>query len=90
MSGDRRFRIACAVVGFAAITLVTVLIARPSVLSGFASFDDEGYMLVSLKSFLNQGHLYDDVFTQYGPFYFEAFGGSPRSSASPSRMTRGG
>lgn len=75
LSGDRRLRIAVALVGFIAITVVTVLIARPSMFTGFASFDDEGYMLTALKSFVNHGHLYDDVFTQYGPFYYETFGG---------------
>lgn len=40
----------------------------------FAHYDDEGYMLVALDSFIRQGGLYDNVFTQYGPFYFEAWG----------------
>lgn len=60
---------------FAALTLVTYLIAHPRMFSGFANYDDEGYMLIALKSFLNHGHLYDDVFTQYGPFYYEFWGG---------------
>jgi hypothetical protein len=63
-----------AAVGFAAVTVVTVLIAHPRMFSGFASYDDEGYMLIALKSFLRHGHLYDDVFTQYGPFYYEFWG----------------
>ena len=33
-------------------------------------------MLISLKSFLDHGSLYDDVFTQYGPFYYEFWGGA--------------
>lgn len=32
-------------------------------------------MLIALKSFIGHGSLYDDVFTQYGPFYYEAWGG---------------
>jgi hypothetical protein len=75
LAGDKRWRIVCALVFFAAITVETVRIAHPTVLSGFAFFDDEGYMLVSLKAFANHGHLYDHVFTQYGPFYYEVFGG---------------
>jgi hypothetical protein len=63
-----------AALGFAAVTVVTVLIAHPRMFTGFASYDDEGYMLIALKSFLNHGHLYDDVFSQYGPFYYEFWG----------------
>jgi hypothetical protein len=51
-----------------------VLMAHPRMFTGFASYDDEGYMLIALKGFLHHGHLYDDVFTQYGPFYYEFWG----------------
>jgi hypothetical protein len=67
-------RVAVALLCFGVVTLVTVLIAHPRMYSGFANYDDEGYMLIALKSFLNHGHLYDDVFTQYGPFYYEFWG----------------
>lgn len=53
---------------------MTVLIAHPQMFTGFHAYDDEGYMLIALKSFLRHGHLYDDVFTQYGPFYYEFWG----------------
>jgi hypothetical protein len=59
---------------FAAVTVVTALIAHPRMLIGFASYDDEGYMLIALKEFLRHGHLYNDVFSQYGPFYYEFWG----------------
>lgn len=64
-----------AALSFAAVTFVTYLIAHPRMFSGFANYDDEGYMLVALKTFLKHGHLYNDVFTQYGPFYYEFWGG---------------
>lgn len=67
-------RAAVAALCFAAVTVVTYLIAHPRMFTGFANYDDEGYMLVALKSFLNHGHLYNDVFTQYGPFYYEFWG----------------
>ncbi|HSS03732.1 MAG TPA: hypothetical protein VLK89_00915 [Solirubrobacterales bacterium] len=60
---------------FAAVTVVTYLAGHPQMFFAFAPYDDEGYMLTALHSFLQHGHLYDDVFTQYGPFYFEAWGG---------------
>ena len=68
-------RLALGALAFAAVTLVTALIAPPRMFSGFASYDDEGYMLIALRSFLEHGHLYDDVFSQYGPFYYEFWGG---------------
>src|SRR4029077_9963852 len=73
--GDRRVRTAVAALAFAAVTFVTYLIAHPRMFTGFMGYDDEGYMLTALKGFVNHGHLYDDVFTQYGPFYYEAWGG---------------
>jgi F0F1-type ATP synthase membrane subunit c/vacuolar-type H+-ATPase subunit K len=72
---DPRARIALAALAFAAVGVVTILIAYPRMFNGFAVYDDEGYMLTALKSFVNHGALYDDVFTQYGPFYYEAWGG---------------
>jgi hypothetical protein len=69
-----RARLALAIAAFAVVTAFTYLIADRRMFTGFAPYDDEGYMLVALKSFLNHGSLYDDVFTQYGPFYYEAFG----------------
>ncbi len=71
----RTTRLALAALAFAAVTVATVLIAHPRMFSGFASYDDEGYMLTALKGFVNHGHLYDRVFTQYGPFYYEFWGG---------------
>jgi hypothetical protein len=70
-----RVRIPAAIVTFATVTAITYLIARPWMFTGFAPHDDEGYMLTALKSFVHHGQLYDRVFTQYGPFYFEFWGG---------------
>lgn len=36
----------------------------------FAEYDDEGYVMLSLKQHLQGGVLYDDVFTQYGPAWY--------------------
>ncbi len=72
---DRRVRLGLALVGFGLVTAITALIAHPKMFFGFHEYDDEGYMLTALKSFVNHGHLYDQVFTQYGPFYYELWGG---------------
>jgi len=70
-----RIRLVVGAVAFAVLTFFTYLIAHPRMFSGFPVYDDEGYMLTALKGFINHGHLYDDVFTQYGPFYYETWGG---------------
>ncbi|HVW47370.1 MAG TPA: hypothetical protein VHA76_09980 [Solirubrobacterales bacterium] len=75
LGADRRLRIVVALVGFVAVTIATALIAHPRMFTGFANYDDEGYMLTALKGFVNHGELYDRVFTQYGPFYYEFWGG---------------
>lgn len=74
-AGDRRVRIVVGVLAFALLTTILALIAHPKMFFGFQPYDDEGYMLTALKSFVNHGHLYDKVFTQYGPFYYELWGG---------------
>lgn len=34
----------------------------------FMLYDDEGYVLLSLQNFLSGGRLYDEIFSQYGPW----------------------
>src|SRR3954451_8989217 len=36
----------------------------------FSQYDDDGYVLITIRSLLNGQRLYDDVYTQYGPFYY--------------------
>ena len=38
--------------------------------SAFMFYDDEGYVLISLRNFAEHGGLYREVYTQYGPFPF--------------------
>ena len=38
--------------------------------TSFMLYDDEGYILLSLRSFAEQGALYDKVYSQYGPFFY--------------------
>lgn len=72
---DPRLRIALLAALFGAVAVATWIAAYPRMFAGFASYDDEGYLLISLQQFLAHGSLYDDVFSQYGPFYYEAWGG---------------
>ena len=53
MYGDRRVRLTVAALGFAAVTVITVLIAHPTMFAAFHNYDDEGYMLTALKSYVN-------------------------------------
>jgi hypothetical protein len=41
----------------------------------FAPYDDEGTLLVTLKAFAHGGTLYSDIYSPFGPFYYELFGG---------------
>ena len=34
----------------------------------FMFYDDEGYLLLTYKNFIAGARLYDDIFTQYGPW----------------------
>jgi hypothetical protein len=36
----------------------------------FMVYDDEGYVLQTLRDFSASGRLYDQVYTQYGPFFY--------------------
>ena len=56
------------------VALTGALAATPRLLTWFADYDDEGYMLVSLGHYINNGHLYTQTFSQYGPFYFYSQG----------------
>lgn len=67
-------RLALGGIAFAVLTAAIAVIAHTRIYLGFAAYDDEGYMLIALRSFLEHGHLYDDVFSQYGPFYYEFWG----------------
>jgi hypothetical protein len=58
---------------FAAATAVAAYLGYLTMFTGFFSFDDEGYMLLSLRSYMAGQALYDQVAIQYGPFFFEIF-----------------
>ena len=59
---------------FAAATGVAGYIGYLLMFTGFHAYDDEGFMLLSLRSFISGHALYDQIVVQYGPFYYEVFG----------------
>jgi hypothetical protein len=40
----------------------------------FQPYDDEGYHLLTMRAYLSGHALYTDLFTYYGPFFYEALG----------------
>lgn len=54
----------CVVVLLRAISSYVFMFSR------FADYDDEGNILLSIKQFLEGNALYDEIFAQYGPFFF--------------------
>lgn len=54
-----------------AVATGALLVAAAFVMfSTFMFYDDEGYVLISLRNFATHGGLYRDVYSQYGPFPF--------------------
>jgi hypothetical protein len=52
------------------LTAAALPLAFVAMFSLFQAYDDEGYLLLSLKGYLGGHALYDEVFSQYGPFYY--------------------
>jgi hypothetical protein len=57
------------------VAIGAVVVAYTAIFAGFASYDDEGTVLVTLNAFAHGQPLYTDIFSPYGPFFFEFFGG---------------
>lgn len=57
----------------AGVTALLTVAATRVMFSAFMFYDDEGYVLMSLRNFAEHGGLYRDVYTQYGPFPFVAY-----------------
>ena len=57
-------------VAFGGAVAVCFVAATFLMFSTFMYYDDEGYVLISLRNFIQHGDLYRDVYTQYGPFPF--------------------
>ena len=58
------------------LTLASIALVAAAVMVMFSTFmfyDDEGYVLLSLRNFAEHGGLYRDVYTQYGPFPFVSY-----------------
>jgi hypothetical protein len=59
----------------AVVTCAVGAVGYLSVMTGFATYDDEGYFLSSLRGYEHGHALFNDIYTQYGPFYWQFIGG---------------
>ena len=66
---------AVAVGVYAIVAIAAVLVAYVSIFTIFQRYDDEGTLLVTLDAFVHGDALYRDIYSAYGPFYYELFGG---------------
>ena len=67
---------AAAAIGlYAIVAIAAIATAYFAIFTEFAPYDDEGTLLVTLKAFVHGDALYRDVWSVYGPFYYELFGG---------------
>ncbi len=60
---------------YALVAIAATITAYFSIFTVFASYDDEGTLLVTLRAFVDGDALYRDIWSVYGPFYYELFGG---------------
>ena len=49
---------------------MAAFVGYQQIFSTFAEYDDEGYVMISLRSFMNGQPLYDETFSQYGPAFY--------------------
>jgi hypothetical protein len=64
-----------AIVAYTAVGLAAILAGYFAMFAVFQPYDDEGTLLVTLKSFVHGVPLYKEIWSVYGPFYYELFGG---------------
>ncbi|HET9777317.1 MAG TPA: hypothetical protein VFP77_12160, partial [Gemmatimonadaceae bacterium] len=60
---------------YAAVAIVATITAYFTIFTTFAPYDDEGTLLIGLRAFVDGESLYRDIWSVYGPFYYELFGG---------------
>ena len=57
--------------GIGLVALLAGPLAFYAFFASFQDYDDEGYLLISLREYARGGVLYDEVYSQYGPAYFQ-------------------
>lgn len=64
-----------AILAYAIVAIAATITAYSTIFTTFAPYDDEGTLLVGLRAFVEGEALYRDIWSVYGPFYYELFGG---------------
>lgn len=64
-----------ATIVYSLVALAAAVAAYYTAFTIFAPYDDEGTLLVTVQAFAKGHVLYRDVYSPYGPFYYELFGG---------------
>lgn len=64
-----------AIAAYTLVAMGALTAAYFTVFTVWAGYDDEGTLLVTLQAFVDGDTLYRDVYSPYGPFYHEVFGG---------------
>jgi hypothetical protein len=62
--------------GLGVLVIATVILFRAAYYLAFSTFspwDDEGYVLLTIKYFVAGRALYDELYTQYGPLLYEFY-----------------
>jgi hypothetical protein len=59
---------------YALVCIGATIVAYFTIFTTFAPYDDEGTLLLSLRAFVDGEALYRDIWSVYGPFYYELFG----------------
>ena len=67
--GGSRPRLVTAMIGLLLLTIASMA-GYQRLFSSFAPYDDEGYMMISLRMYLAGHPLYDETYTQYGPAFY--------------------
>ena len=65
-----RTRILALVLGMGVLLVASLHVARCQAFFGLPFYDDEGYILLSLRQYARGAILYDQLYSQYGPAYF--------------------
>jgi hypothetical protein len=66
---------AVAIALYASIAIAATVAAYLAIFTLFMPYDDEGTLLVTVQAFTHGDVLYRDIYSAYGPFYYELFGG---------------
>ena len=60
---------------YGALGVAFAVVGYLKLFTHFRDYDDEGYIALSVREFVAGGSLYGDVYSQYGPFLHELWGG---------------